>query len=346
MYHTYNKATFESTSRLNTISKDDILLYIKSLINKSMFSEAIDYIGKIKLPAIAYADEFNLAVMEQFIKLLVYQGYHLKAETIIEKAKNRALDLYLMKNEDQELLNLYIKFNIWESTIKQALKKSYPSIPIFESLDNYFESISDDLVKAQVYLQASHLHEFIGSQESFLKESFRLVSGTPKSQNQAFLEVQIMNALGVFYGLIGEVNTCKDILEDCITKATDLGDRRRVAGSMLNLANLYYFDMENSPETQLIGRSMIQESIKISEEIECVEYATIGNLLLAEYYFKRGKSSQSLPYYEKVYELQTKRGIISNQEKIDELLSKTQDQNDTYNLGDSQEINETDKISR
>ena len=322
MYKTYNKITFESSN----VSEDDVLSYLSSLINKSHFSEAIDYITKIKLPAIAFADEFNLSIMEQFIKLLVFQGYHIKAESVIEKTKNRALDLYLL-NESKSLLNLYIKLNVWDSIIKQSLKREYPSIPIFESLDNYFDLITDDSVKAQVYLQASHLHEFISSQENFLKESLKLISNSEKSHEQPYIELQILNALGVFYGLIGDSNPCKEILEECISKAKELGDKRRLAGSMMNLANLYYFDMEQTPEAQLIGRSMLQESIKLSEDIECIEYETIGNLLLAEYYFKRGKSSQSIPYYEKVYELQTKRGMIANQEqieKIDDVIKRTQ----------------------
>ena len=346
MYHSYNKTTFESIKKSSDLgstsaSKDDILSYVSSLVNRSLFSEAIDYIGKIKLPAIAYADEFNLSVMEEFIRLLVFQGYHLKAETIIEKTKNRALDLYL-STENKNLLNLYVKFNVWDSTVKQALKRSYPSVPIFESLDNYFKEISDDLIKAQVYLQASHLNDFIGSQESFLKEALRLVLNVPKTQQQQpYIECQVLNALGVFYGLIGDLPTCRDILEECVSKATELGDRRRVAGSMINLANIYYLEMDQTPETQIIGRSMIQESIKISEEIECIEYATIGNLLLAEYYFKRGKSSQSLPYYERVYDLQTKRGIISNQEKIDNLLQRTRETPES-----DEQIDYSDKISR
>lgn len=320
---TYNKATFESSA---TVSKIDVLAYLTEAINKSHFTDAIDYITKLKLPAIAYADEFNLSVMEQFIKLLIYEGYHLKAESIIEKAKNRALDLYL-STDNKILINLYVKFNIWDSIVKQTLKRPYPSIPIFESLDNYFDQITDDTVKAHVYLQASHLNEFIGSQENFLKEALKIISNAPKSLEQPYLEIQIMNALAVFYGLVGDISPCKDILEECISKAKELGDKRRVAGSMMNLANLYYFDMDQSTEAQLIGRNLLQESIKISEDIECVEYATIGNLLLAEYYFKRGKSSQSIPFYEKVYELQTKRGMLNsqvNQEKIDELLKKTQ----------------------
>ena len=239
---------------------------------------------------------------------------------------------------------------IWDSTVKQALKRSYPSVSIFEALDNYFDLINDDLVKAQVYLQASHLPEFIGSQESFLKEALRLVSNADKSTDQSFLELQVLNALGVFYGLIGENNLCKEILENCISKAKKLGDKRRAAGSMINLANLYYLDINQSPETQLIGRSMLQESIKLSEEIECIEYSTIGNLLLAEYYFNRGKSSQSLPYYEKVYTLQQKRGIITNQDKIDELVLRAhptlQDESECKEQEDLQPSDETDKISR
>jgi tetratricopeptide (TPR) repeat protein len=318
--YTYNKATFETSE---SVSYTDVLSYISQLINKSHFNEAINYISQIKLPAITFADEFNLSIMEQFIRLLIYQGYHIKAESIIEKAKSRALDLYLAK-ENSEILNIYVKFNIWDSIVRQTLKREFPSVPIFESLDHYFELITDDLVKAHVYLQASHLFEFIGSQEHFLKEALRLVSNTPRSENQAYIEIQILNALGVFYGLIGDLQICKDIFEETISKAKTLGDKRRVAGSMINIANIYYLDNNQTPETQLIGKGMLQESLKLSEEIDCVEYATIANLLLAEYYFKRGKSSQSLPYYEKVYSLQTKRGIIANQEKIDDLLARTQ----------------------
>ena len=95
---------------------------------------------------------------------------------------------------------------------------------------------------------------------------------------------------------------------------------------------------------------MLQESIKLSEEIECIEYSTIGNLLLAEYYFNRGKSSQSLPYYEKVYTLQQKRGIITNQDKIDELVLRAhptlQDESECKEQEDLQPSDETDKISR
>ncbi len=322
MIHTYNKATFESST---TVNKDDVLSYINQLINRSSFTEAINYISKIKLPAIAFADEFNLAVMEQFVKLLIYQGYHLKAETIIEKAKNRAFDLY-MSNCSSDLLDIYIKLAIWESNIKQTLKRAYPSISIFDALDNYFDQITNDLTRAQVLLQASHLPEFIGSQESFLKEAMSLVINAPKSSTQLFLELQVLNSLGVFYGLIGETSSCKEILEECISKAKELGDKRRIAGSMINLANLYYLDTNQTSETQLIGRNILQESLKLSDEIECVEYSTITNLLLAEYYFKRGKSSQSLPYYEKVYDLQLKRGIMAQQEKIDALLARSQPQ--------------------
>ena len=239
--YTYNKATFESSTVVN---KDDVLVYITQLVHKSSFAEVIDYISKIKLPAIAYADEFNLSIMEQFIKLLVFQGYHIKAESIIEKAKSRAFDLYLANNE---LLHLYLKLSVWDSVVRQALKRPYPSIPIFEALDNYFDLITDDLVKVQILLQASHLPEFIGSQESFLKEAFRLVSNAPKSPNQSFLEIQVLNGLGVFYGLIGETSVCKEILEECISKAKELGDKRRVAGSMINLANIYYLDGNQTP---------------------------------------------------------------------------------------------------
>lgn len=339
MYHTYNKTTFESST--TGVSQQDILNYISQLINKSSFNEAIDYISKLKLPAITFANYFNLAIMEQFIKLLVYQGYHLKAESIIDKAKNRALDLYLV-NEEPKLLNLYVKFCIWDSTVKNALKKDYPSVPIFESLDNYFDRLTDNLVKVRVLLQASHLHDFIGSQEAFLKEAFKLVSNSPKSSSQAFLELQVMNALGVFYGLIGEMSLCKDILEECISKAKELGDKRRIAGSMINLANLYYLEANQTPETQLIGRNLLQEGTKLSEDIECIEYATIGYLLLAEYFFKRGKSSQSLPYYEKVYDLQLKRGILANQEKIDALLKNSEPSNQQ----EAPSSENTDKISR
>lgn len=338
MYHTYNKATFESST---TVNKGDVLSYINQLINRSSFTEAIDYITKIKLPAIAYADEFNLSIMEQFIKLLIFQGYHLKAETIIEKAKTRSLDLYL-SNESPNVLDIYIKLCIWESNIKNTLKRPYPSVPIYEALDNYFDQITNDLTKAQVLLQASHLHEFIGSQESFLKEAMRLVTDAPKSLNQVFFEIQVLNALGVFYGLIGETARCKDILEECISKAKEIGDRRRVAGSMINLANLYYLDNNQTPETHLIGRNLLQESVKLSEEIECIEYTTIGNLLLAEYYFKRGKSSQSLPYYEKVYDLQLKRGIMAQQEKIDALIAKAHPEA----LTEPTQPDDSDKITR
>lgn len=341
MYVKYNKTTFESSA---SVSKIDVIRYIRQSVNRSSYSDVIDYIGQLKLPAIAFADEFNLSVMEQFIKLLIYQGYHLKAESIIEKAKNRALDLYL-SSENPDLLNLYIKLSIWDCSVKNTLKRSYPSIPIFEALDNYFDLISDDLIKAQVLLQASHLHEFIGSQESFLKEALKLASNAPKSPDQAYVELQVLNSLGVFYGLIGDINLCQEILEDCISKAKELGDKRRVAGSMINLANLYYLDSNQTPETHLIGRNLLQEAVKKSENIECIEYATIGNLLLAEYYFKRGKSSQSLPYYEKVYDYQLKRGILANQEKIDALLKQSQEPEQVEQT-EAPTADQTDKLSR
>jgi len=307
-FQSYNEQSYELSSH-QSYSKTDVITYISQMINRSKFNDAISYIAQIKIPSIAYANEFYLNILEQLVKLMIYQGYQLKAEKIIEKARDRAFEL--------ELFDLYVKFNIWDSMVKQSLKRSYPSVPIFESLDNYYDDLTDDLLKSQLYLQASHLNDFIASQESFLKESYKLVTNgqTTRSNEQPYVEAAITNSLGVFYGLIGENEKCKNFLELSIAKGKTIGDKRRVAGSMTNLANLHYLEPQKAPETHLIGRSMIQESIKISEEIQCFEYAMIGNLLLAEYYQKRGKTTLSVPYYDNVYKLQIVRGIVEEPAK-------------------------------
>lgn len=297
-------------------SEKEIFDYIQLMINKSMFSNAIEYINDIKLPPISFSTEFHLNVMEQFIKLLIYQGYYKKAESVIIKIKNRVFDL--------ELVDLYVKLNIWDSIIKKNLKKSYASVPLFESLDIFFDDIEDEIIKAMVYLQASHLPEFIASQENFLKESYKIISKAPKSANQPYTELAVMNSLGVFNGLIGNLSTCKSILEKTIQKSNAIGDIRRESGSMTNLAYLYLLDPTMTPESHLMGRSMLQESLHLSEKVGALEFQSISNLHLAEYYKHRGKANLGMPYYNKVYDLQQKRGVIDKNEKLDEILGINQ----------------------
>ena len=198
-------------------SEREILNYIKLMINKSMFSQAIEYINQIKLPPIPFSTKFHLNIMEQFIKLLVYQGYMKKAESIIIKVKNRAFDL--------ELVNLYTRLNVWDSVVKKSLNQQYASVPIFESLDIFFEDIDDDLVKIMVLLQGSHLPDFIASQEHFLQETQRILLETSQKTDPDFpyIETTVLNSMGVFLGLIGDLHGCKSTLEQCINKAKEIG---------------------------------------------------------------------------------------------------------------------------
>jgi tetratricopeptide (TPR) repeat protein len=229
--------------------------------------------------------------------------------------KNRAFDL--------ELVNLYSKLNVWESVIKKTLNQPYASVPIFESLDIFFDDINNDLVKVMVLLQASQLPDFIASQEHFLQESRRILSITPKKHdpNYPYIEVSLLNSMGVFHGLLGDLKTCKSLFESTISRAKEIGDMRRVAGSMTNLAYLYFLDSSMTPESQLMGRGLLQESLKLSEKIGALEYTMITNLHLAEYYKNRGKSKLALPYYKKIYEIQQQRGLIEQITKIDDIFA-------------------------
>ena len=297
-------------------SEREVLNYIKLMINKSMFSQAIEYINQIKLPPISFSTKFHLNIMEQFIKLLIYQGYIKKAESVVIKVKNRAFDL--------ELVDLYNKLNVWDSVIKKSLNQSYASVPIFESLDIFYDDIEDDLVKVMILLTASHLPDFIASQEHFLTEANRILSETKNKSvpDYPYIKTTVMNAMGVFQGLLGDIHGCKSILEATIDEAKEIGDVRRTAGSMTNLAYLYFLDGSMTPESQLMGRSMLQDSIKLSEEIGALEYQMITNLHLAEYYKNRGKAKLAIPYYNRVYEIQKQRGIMEGNEKIDAIFAK------------------------
>lgn len=297
-------------------SEKEILNYIQLMINKSMFTQAIDYINKIKLPALTHSTPFHLHVIEQFVKLMIYQGYTKKAENVVLKAKNRAFDL--------ELVDLYSQLNVWDSVIKVSLKQSYASVSIYEALDIFFDDIENDLVKVMVLLQASHLPDFIASQEHFLKECRNILSKTTmkSSHSYPYVETTLLNSIGVFHGQLGDLHTCKSILEETIEKAKDIGDIRRTSGSMANLAHLFFLDSSMSSESQLIGRSLLQESLKLAEQIGALEYAMISNLTLAEYYSNRGKAKLAMPYYKNVYSIQQKRGIIEQLTKAEDIFKK------------------------
>jgi tetratricopeptide (TPR) repeat protein len=311
-----------------TESKEKILVYINLLINRSRFKTALDFISQIHFPSLKIVQKWDLQILEAFIKLLIYQGFYNKALTLVNRSLVRAREI-----KQNDIISILL---FWRGKIRLTLKDSY-HFDFYEAFELAKDLTENPILQSQTLLGLTFLSESIDKREEILLNALKVLKSNENSLTDMsiqYQEAQVLNALGIYYGLIGNNKLSSDYFNHCIELAKTLGDQRRIAGALLNHATLNFLKDRSDPEITLIGRSMIQKSIRISEQIDSHEYAALGYGNLADYYHKRKRSKETLSCLMKVYELQIKREIINTQqaEHILSLISTTDAEFDSSEL--------------
>lgn len=287
--------------------------YLISLVNQSKYELAIEYLARLNISSLKTAREWDLLILEAFVRLMVYQGYHKKALPLIIRSLNRANQI---QNSSIMAQLLY-----WQGIVSLALKKPYQ-----EFFDQAFEitNKNDECnlnIKNQAILGMSLLDESIENREKILLHALKIANNTmEENPTQRYQYAHILNSLGIYYGLLRDERSIY-YFEKVIILAKKIGDKRRLGGSLINHANLNFLSYSN-PELNLIGKGMLQEATKLCEEIEALEYAALGHRSLVEYYQHKGRREQALIHLTSLASIELKRELLNTEQikQITELL--------------------------
>lgn len=284
-------------------SQEKVIEYLTLLIHRSKFNSAIEYITKIHPPSIKIAEKWDLQVIEAFVRLMIYQGYHNKVLNVVDQALIRASEIDSNK--------LLLSFNYWRGIIALALKQSSYSY-LFKAYNLGKDLIDYPLYQSQALLGFSMLPEAIGHREEILLKSLYVLQDHQKNEFAfSYQKAHVMNSLGIFYGLLQNYESSSFYFNQAITLAKSNDDKRRLAGSLINYANLNFLMNQNDPEILLIGRGMLKEAIKILEDIECLDYLALAHKSLADYYYSKDRKQEALAHITSVATIELKRDVLS-----------------------------------
>lgn len=294
------------SQKQNQVTPKEALNYASGLIDRSKYDEAIRYIAKTRLPPVERAVDWQLAMQEEFLRLLIYQGHQRKAQTLLPRALARAKAL--------QNPALTMKFTYWSGVL--AIWENQPAADQMHQAYKLATELGDEPFLVGLALQGLGQVPELGSvREVYLEEALSMLqlAGFEKNPQQPFLEAQTLNSLAIYYGLLDDLVSAKSIFEETIDLAKRIGDVRRLAGTMINYASLCYLDQKDH-EISLVGRGMLQEAVRLSDSIQALEYSMVGHYVLADYYERRGNHKPALTHFRSVYELKKKRGMLSGEQ--------------------------------
>ncbi|MFW9928884.1 MAG: tetratricopeptide repeat protein [Candidatus Thorarchaeota archaeon] len=279
--------------------------FVHSLIDRSEFSTALSFFTKARLPKVETAVIDDLYFMEAFIRLLIVQGYQVKALPIIAKVIER---LYTI---EQQYSSLMAKVLIYNAQCLMAVEDHPHVISIYQSAYNILENNHTNQSDfGQIYLGLSQLDESVKDWELYLENALECF----KRVQNCVGEASALNAYGIYYGRLQDSGLALDFFQKAMEISQENHDLRRIAGCLNNQAVLIYLNDQNPNENK--GFNLINEAINISKKIVSLEFLVQHHKALVQFYHNKNDNISAIPHLQTIYELQEKRGLLSENRKL------------------------------
>lgn len=276
---------------------------VQSLIDRSEFKEALVFLEKARLPCAEQAIEDDLYFIEAFVRLLIYQGYQIKALPII--------DLILKRLHTLQLINtpFHAKILIYKAQILKTLKKNSDFLSLYQLAYDMLENTSENQsLFGYIYLGLSQEDLLVNDWEMYMENALECF----QRANNTVGEASALNAIGIYYGNLNDTELALDYFDKAMKIAYENHDLRRIAGILNNKAVVVYFRNE---DTENIGLEHLQEATEISSSIDSLEFLEQHHHAFVHYFERYHQFDKVFVHLHQIFKIQEKRGILTDDKK-------------------------------